>query len=394
MPFIEVVLSTNRSTTAVLMIAERYLPDSGGTERQLELLAHVLQERGIRVEVVTSRSRREYPAYEIRDGIPVHRLPFVRARRVATLSALIALVLFVLRRRRQFDVIHVHTVHYTAVVATIIGRVLRKRVVLKAVGWWELQEGILDPRRRGRIDTRFCLALLRNADAWVALSDELRDAIISAGIPRKRIHQLPNGVDTRRYCPGVRADARRRLHLDGIEPNVMFVGRLVSQKGLSTLLLAWRTVVAEIATAHLHLVGDGALRANLEDEAGRLNLAGSVTFHGEQSDVVGFLQAADCFVLPSTIEGMSNALLEAMAVGVPLVATQIPGSEALVEDGLNGVLVRAGDANALAHAIVDLLSDSEHAARLGINARRRIQAAFDIYRVADIYQALYAHVAA
>ena len=343
----------------------------------------------MQVEVVTSRSRPEYAAHEVLEGIPVHRLPFVRVRRVATLSALVTLAYFLWRRRRHFDVVHAHTVHYYAAVATGIAWLLGKPVVLKAVGWWELQHGILSPGRRGRLDTRICLALLRQADVWIALSDELREAMLLAGVPPARVHFVPNGVDTARYRPGSRSAARRRLGIAADGRHVVFVGRLVAEKGLVTLLRGWPAVVAEVSTAHLHIVGEGVLRRHLEDESRRLGITDTVTFHGDQPGVITYLQAANCFVLPSTIEGMSNALLEAMAVGLPLVATHIPGTEALVKDGHNGVLVRADDPHELAHAIVALLNDPGRAATLGARARAYIEKQFGIEKIAETYRRFY-----
>src|SRR5262249_34746824 len=227
--------------------------------------------------------------------------------------------------------------------------------------------------RRGRLDMRIALALLRRADVWIALSEELRQAMLQAGVPPNRGHLLPNRVHTAPDTPGSRGDARPQLGIATEGRHVVFVGRLVAEKGLSTLLRGWQAIAREIGAAHLHLVGEGPLRRDLVDESRRLGTSDTVTFHGEQPNVIAFLHAADCFVLPSTIEGMSNALLEAMAVGLPLVATRIPGTEALVEDGRNGVLVPANDAQELAQAVITLLKDRGRAAALGASARAFIE---------------------
>jgi glycosyltransferase involved in cell wall biosynthesis len=209
-------------------------------------------------------------------------------------------------------------------------------------------------------------------------------------IPPARVVFVPNGVDTRRYRPGGRGEACQSLAFPRHIRHVAFAGRLVAEKGLTTLLRAWRDVVDRTGEVHLHIVGDGPLRRELEAESCALGIGDSVTFHGEQRDVSVFLRAADCFVLPSTIEGMSNALLEAMACGLPLVATHIPGTSALVENGCHGILVPAGDAAALACAIVGVLTDPVRAEALGRQARRRVEDHFGIDRVADRYKWLYA----
>src|SRR5262245_50795428 len=123
----------------VLMVTERFLPDYGGTERQLQLLAQTLVQCGLTVEVVTPRASRHHVAFEILQGVVVHRLPCLRIRHLATATALLSLIWFLMRHARRFDVFHAHTIGTLAFVSTVIGRLLGKRVVLKAVGWWELE---------------------------------------------------------------------------------------------------------------------------------------------------------------------------------------------------------------------------------------------------------------
>jgi glycosyltransferase involved in cell wall biosynthesis len=261
--------------------------------------------------------------------------------------------------------------------------------VLKAAGWWELERGIFSERQKRRLDMRLCLAVLRHAGAWIAVNPELREAMLLAGVAPGRVHLVPNGVDTDRLCPGPSAGVRDRLRFSRDGPHVLFIGRLVKEKDLTTLLRAWRVVLQAQPLAHLHIVGNGPLRAALEAEGRQLGIAERVIFHGEQTDVLSYLRAADCFVLPSTIEGMSNALLEAMAVALPIVATRIPGTEAVIEHGRSGVLVPVADAAALAQAIAALLGDPAQATALGAAARARVHTNFGIERIADVYQRLY-----
>src|SRR5207249_2736260 len=125
------------------------------------------------------------------------------------------------------------------------------------------------------------------------------------------------------------------------------------------LLTAWRAVVEKVPNAMLDIVGIGTLAHDLQQECERLDITGSVVFHGRRTDVVPYLRAADCFVLPSTVEGLSNTLLEAMAVGLPPVASRVSGTEDMVEHGGNGLLVESGDADALASCLVRVLADPE-----------------------------------
>ena len=210
-----------------------------------------------------------------------------------------------------------------------------------------------------------------------------------AGVAADLIRYLPNGVDTARFRPGDRRAARQRLGMEVDRPRVVFVGRLDPVKALPSLLRAWRTVVEKEPRALLDLVGDGDLQSELQTMARTLGLDRSVLFHGRREDVLPYLQAADCFVLPSSSEGLSNTLLEAMAAGLPVVATRVSGSEDIVVSGRNGFLVSPGDQDDLSRQILAILGDPQLARRLGITARKQIMEAFSIERVAKNYQALY-----
>jgi glycosyltransferase involved in cell wall biosynthesis len=371
------------------MVAERYLPDVGGTELQLARLAEQLTARGVRVEIVTPRFHRHLPRVET-SGAVVHRLWVPPVRYVSALTVPLALAWFLLRHVRRFETVHVHTVGLFAILATAIGRAFGRRVVLKAVGWWELERGVLDPARRDRAWVRLALGVLRRASVWIAVSGALARAIAAAGIEPARIRHVPNGVDTRRFAPGDRRAARAALGLDAAAPRAVFAGRLEPVKALPTLLRAWRAVVDEVPDATLDLVGAGTLEAELRAERSRLGLDDRVVFHGRQPDVVPYLRAADVFVLPSSVEGLSNTLLEAMAVGRPVVATRVSGTEDMVDDGVNGLLVPPGDAAALAGGLLKVLTDPEGAALLGWRARADVTRRCSLDAVAETYRALYA----
>jgi glycosyltransferase involved in cell wall biosynthesis len=200
---------------------------------------------------------------------------------------------------------------------------------------------------------------------------------------------MANGVDVERFTPGEKHAARRRLGFEEDRPRTVFVGRLVPEKDVTTLLKAWRHVIRVVPEAVLDIVGSGPLEGDLRAQANDLGVEKQVRFHGEQSEVVPYLQAADCFVLPSRVEGMSNALLEAMAVGLPVVATRIEGNERLLEDAVTGRLVPPDDEGTLARALLDILQDVDGAQSLGRRARTLVLERFGMSDVADAYVALY-----
>jgi glycosyltransferase involved in cell wall biosynthesis len=152
------------------------------------------------------------------------------------------------------------------------------------------------------------------------------------------------------------------------------VGRLITQKGHADLLRAWSLLGDGRRNAVLVVLGEGSERPALEALAAALGLTGSIRFAGFREDAASLLPALDLLAHPSLFEGLPNAVLEAMAAGLPVVATAIPGNDELIRDGETGLLVPPGDPPALARALGRLLGDPALRAALGDRARARILA--------------------
>jgi D-inositol-3-phosphate glycosyltransferase len=192
------------------------------------------------------------------------------------------------------------------------------------------------------------------------------------GADPSRIAVIPCGVDTNLFLPGDQAAARAALGLDD-QPRLLYVGRLAPIKGLETLLDAMARLRAAGTRVHLSIVGgdadeplnghEGALRARLA----RLDLGGTVTFVGAQPQerLRAWYVAADTTVLPSHYESFGMVALEAMACGIPVVASRVGGLQTTVRDGVTGLLVRESDPAALAGALDRLLGDPDLRFRLG-----------------------------
>jgi glycosyltransferase involved in cell wall biosynthesis len=170
---------------------------------------------------------------------------------------------------------------------------------------------------------------------------------------------------------------------------VVFTGRLIEAKGLLELLEAWPLLLREIPDARLVLVGSGPLEAELRRRAALPPLAGRVHLSGEVPDVRPHLRAAAAFLFPSWAEGLPNALLEAMAMGLPCVATDIGPIRDAATDGEEALLVPARNPQRLAAALGAVLADPSLAARLGRGARKRVEADFSLEREVERLEALY-----
>lgn len=229
------------------------------------------------------------------------------------------------------------------------------------------------------------------ADRIIVNSDLLRPA----GRAGERTDVIPSGVDTDRFRPTAeRGDAKARLGLDPKTPVIGTVGRLEPRKGTAVLVAALGALRAAGRPLAAVIVGDGPLRDELVRDVAARGLTGSVQLLGDRSDVREVLAALDVFVLPSRTEGMSNALLEAMAMGLPVVATAVGGNQEVVTDGRSGVLVPADAAGAMAAAIARVLDDGAFAAALGSAARRAVEERYGARSMVRRLEAVYAAAAA
>jgi glycosyltransferase involved in cell wall biosynthesis len=204
------------------------------------------------------------------------------------------------------------------------------------------------------------------ADVVTANSKGALDAL-QAFVPKEKLAFLPNPL----------ADSPSEETIAFAGPTVITVGRLVEQKGIDVLLAAWAKVVAALPDWRLALVGDGPLGDELKEQARKLGIAGSVDWVGHVSDPFPYLRGAKFFVMTSRFEGTPNALLEAMACGLPAVVSDAsPGPCELMGegDGAAGLIVPVEDASATADAIISLARDDTLRRRLGLAARERVRA--------------------
>ncbi|MBI4789819.1 MAG: glycosyltransferase [Chloroflexi bacterium] len=186
------------------------------------------------------------------------------------------------------------------------------------------------------------------------------------------------------------ADQRTRLAADGSQPIIGMVGALEPVKGQRFLIQALAQIRERVPTARLVLVGDGSDRARLEALAGELGLASAITFMGLYTgDMLALTGAFDVVAFSSLREGLPYAILEAMAVTRPIMATCVGGVPEQIEDGVSGLLAPPGDAEALARGLLALLSDPERAAALGRAARARLESEFSVEKMLAAFEQLY-----
>ncbi len=239
-------------------------------------------------------------------------------------------------------------------------------------------------------------ALLARSHAVIHVSGSQARGAAALGLaPSPRSRVIVNGIDP----AAVRARAtapplsRADLGIAAVAPVLGTVARFDPVKALDVLLRAFAELCARLPTARLVVVGDGPAAPRLRALAGELGVEGSVIFMGAREDAVRVLPLLDLYVSASRREGLPLAVLEAMACGRAVVATRVAGHEDVVEDGRTGVLVREGDASALAAAAAALLADPARREALGAEGRRRVEARFTRARMVEAVAALYREAA-
>jgi glycosyltransferase involved in cell wall biosynthesis len=239
---------------------------------------------------------------------------------------------------------------------------------------------------------RFCL---RRSDHVIAVSPDLQAAVRALGIPAMRCSLLPNGVDERvfaRRSPAAQSPLRARRGVAAGRTVIGALGRLSTEKGFDDLIRATHALIRAGCDVELWIAGEGPARGELQALIDRLGLADRIALLGFVEQTVELLHGLDLYALSSVREGLPIALLEAMAMRLPVVATAVGGVPTLLRDGANGVLVAPRDVDGLAAALHRLLQDLPLRDRLAAAARRTIEERFTLSARVAAEEAIYDHV--
>ena len=375
------------------IVSSSFFPLIGGAERQCLRLGRSLKRSRQLAWVLTQHLSPETSRVDVVEEIRVHRIGFVGlwrriwpggptkpqdgttyeiARRrkgirkslnwvkqvIVQMLLAVDVAFFLWRQHSAVSVLICFFFSPLEAIVCRLARTLRIPVIVRSANSraYLFQDLIAQWQRRALLD----------ADRVIAISESIREELLALGVEPARIRLIPNGVDI-----PTKTWESQSAHLYG----AVCVANLSQQplKGLDVLIEAWGMVVRERSAIRLAIggKGDSTMLVKLASECG---VAKYVDFLGPVEDVTSLLQQAEAFVLPSRVEGMSNALLEAMALGMPCVATAVSGSVDLIEHERSGLLVPPANARALADAIIYLLGSASLRAKLGQAARRRTQA--------------------
>jgi glycosyltransferase involved in cell wall biosynthesis len=337
---------------------------TGGLERLLADIARHHDANRCHVEFLALNEVGRFADVIREAGCRVHVLQ--SAGRIGKLRQMVRLF-----RAGQFDVVHTHNT-YPHIYGSIAARMAGVPVVINTRHGQRAGHGW-----KSKVQFRWASHLV---DKIVAVSDDASRLCIEAdGVRSHKVTRIWNGIDVDdfKYTGPLKT------------PVAISVARLSAEKDFPTLLRAMAIAVRQVPDLVLNLVGDGPERNRLERLSAELKLTDSVRFLGDRADVPALLSSAGFFVTASLTEGISLTLLEAMAVGLPVIATAVGGNTEIVDDPLTGRLVPPNDEDRLAAAMVDMCQQSQRWAVLGRAGRDRVQSHFDVRRMVVDYECLY-----
>ena len=390
----------HRSKLNVMQVVSNL--DVGGGQEVVRTLAENLAEAGCAPVVCTFKDGPLREPIE-RLGIPVELLPERRANVLAFPSFLMEVLrirreLVKLVEKHEIDVIQTHLLR------SLDFLVLTLRFGRELLVFWTFQNAVFDLREDHLTrykwllkPKRFAHRLLyrlgaRWVNGFIAVSQDTKTAILEylGHVPDDKITVIFNSVDVKRYQMELDRDAiRRQLGLADSDHVMAVVATFKKQKGHCYPIEAASLVVQQIPDLHVLFIGDGELKEELLAQTKSLGLERHIHFLGIRKDVPELLAASDYFILPSLWEGLSMALVEAMASQLPVIATEVSGTKQVIISGETGILVPPGEAQQLANAMLQIVSNPEKARAMGIAAKQRVEKYFSAQKQAKDHIALF-----
>lgn len=358
-------------------------------ERVVDEVCRRVAQQGHVVRVFTFNTQRA-PAYELVDGVHVYRAPATELTRLTRMQASVSLGLLPLAwrqaRSRPPDVLHTHNLFFfSTLAATVLQRLVKRPLVTTLHVGALSQLGGPSQVLASSYERTLGRAVISRSDRLIAVSSAVAEHAVHLGARPETVRVIANGVDIQQFHPGTGPERGAF--------RIACVGRLIFNKGPQYLVEAAPEVLRSHPEAEFVFVGDGPLRAGLEERARQLGISRRLTFLGTRPDVASILQTCHILARPSLLEGMPLTILEAMACGLPVVATPISGTAELVRDGENGLVVRPADPASLARAILRLMDDEPLREAQGRRGRHLVENGFSWDAVAAQTLAVYRELA-
>lgn len=382
----------------------------------MQELSESLIEAGVTVQVIAAAQ--EPPGAGHVDTVPVVRLatfgPTQGAgwRSIPWIALLLSRLIWrLVWQARRYDVVLVSGFNVLPLAPVVAGVLTRKPCVVRPESPLELKHAVGEASRARmslphdslvmRLLTRLRRKVAERVDRYIAISDEIRSRLVADGIDPAKVVTISNGINMDKFVPApaaTRARLRGALRVPEDKLLLVYTGRLAVSKGVMLLMDVWSSIAQRYPDAHLVLVGTGTgslddCEPDVRTLVERRNLQHRVSFAGNVENVQEYLQASDIFVFPSFYEGFGLSILEAMAVGLPMVCTRVGVAADLAAEVDVSLLVAPQDAAQFEAALERLLSDAKLRTLLGTRAREAVQDVFSMKVVARQHAELFAGLA-
>lgn len=373
----------------ICMLAGSFPPDTGGAAAYVHELSTALVKQGNEVYVIAFTTNPHLRGCQEINGLKVYRvyIPHIRIIGLMVCSFKAWLKLRALIKNKDINLIHYCNLIPCALVARFIANIPKVQTEFSSYFFMAAEKGKYK---------RLYRWLFSQSDYVIGGSQVLVDAIVKYGVSRDKTSFIPDGVNVEKFNPTIDGSEIREKYCKKTNENIILCpARLDPVKGVRYLVRAIPYIIKQNNTAKFLIVGDGPEMERLNQEVVRLQIADRVTFTGRipNSEMPKYYAASDIVVLPSLIEGISIAGLEAMATGKPLVGTRVGGIPRIIADGKTGILVPPRNPEELAHAITSLLSDKGKRTTMGLKARKRAESEFSWQIIARKIQDIYYGVA-
>jgi glycosyltransferase involved in cell wall biosynthesis len=394
----------------VCFLLEDFYPLVHGASVQTILLSKRFLKGGARVSVVTRRLSKEHSARDVVAGIDVFRVsPAVGVSRLGKYLMLLPAFFQLILIRKSFDILIVCDLKVLGICGVVVSKLLGKKCILNAVSCGEMDGSYAtlytDKGSRFRAGLINVFIATRNlfikrADAFLGISTAIMEEFVRCGVPPSKAYKIYCGVDTkifRSVSLEEKNELRQKLELDLNGRYYVYTGRLIWGKGLEHLINAWSRLANERSDVYLMFVGSGqghslSCEEFLQREAEANGLSDRVIFTGNVDGVCEYLQASDFFVFPSQSEGLGLSLIEALACGLPSIATGVGGILDILQHGVNGILVQYGDVESLYLNMKKLLTSEKISQEYSNAGRATVESNFDIDKLAIEYFELFSQL--
>ena len=380
----------------IWMIIPTFFPVVGGAQIQAQRLSEQFLKKNWVVEILTRRHYRdssgETSRRHVQATVPVVRLYSRGTSKIGALLFLCSGAWHLFRWGRR-DLYHAHDIGASGCLAIVARYLLGGRCVIK------LRTGrVAYEQYRASVFNRLQLGtLLRLADRIIVVNSEVQEMLQSLKIPHERIVRIPNAVDTDSFRPPTseqRLAARAALGFSPEKPVFVYVGRLAERKGVDVLLQGWSLLPNSIKkNATLAIVGDGPHRDRCSCLIEDLSIRTSVIMAGMRPNIRDYYWAADAFVLASETEGLSNAMVEAMACGLPVVVSRVGGATDFIEEGMNGFTFESNNPEDFSTKLGLLMDLRPRWHAMGRSARRKAKSQANIHIAAESLEKVYNELA-